>query len=127
MALMSGKRADRPTRRFGWACRGTFDLDSPPFDWGADYVKPNIPFNDLVIYEAAVRGFTAHQSSKLGPLAGSYLGVAAKIDHLKELGINAIELLPVRGTPRVFVTQAADVLFASLCRARRESKDCVPK
>jgi isoamylase len=51
----------------------------------------------LVIYEAAVRGFTAHESSKLGPLAGSFLGVAAKIHHLKELGINAIELLPVRG------------------------------
>jgi hypothetical protein len=85
--------------RFGWGCRGSFDLDSPPFDWGADYKKPNIPFNDLVIYEAAVRGFTAHESSKLGPLAGSFLGVAAKIDHLKELGINAIELLPVRGAP----------------------------
>jgi hypothetical protein len=82
----------------GWRarCRGTFDLDSPPFDWGVDYRKPDIPFHDLVIYEAAVRGYTAHESSKLGPLAGTYLGVAAKIEHLKQLGINAIELLPVR-------------------------------
>mmetsp|Transcript_49734 Transcript_49734/g.92667 ORF Transcript_49734/g.92667 Transcript_49734/m.92667 type:complete len:676 (+) Transcript_49734:119-2146(+) len=77
----------------GWW--GTFDLDSPAFDWGADYQKPNIPFQDLIVYEVAVRGFTAHESSKLGPLSGSYLGLASKIEHLKELGVNAVELLPV--------------------------------
>lgn len=59
--------------------RGTFDLDSPAFDWGADYQKPNIPFQDLIVYEVAVRGFTAHESSKLGPLSGSYLGLASKV------------------------------------------------
>ncbi|KAL5677654.1 hypothetical protein ACJX0J_013785, partial [Zea mays] len=51
---------------------------------------------DLVIYEMNVRAFTADESSKLGPaIRGSYLGVIDKIPHLLELGVNAVELLPV--------------------------------
>ena len=75
---------------------GTFDFETPSFDWGKDYERPNIPEQDLVIMELAVRSFTAHQSSGLDePLRGTFLGVASKVDHLKELGINAVELLPV--------------------------------
>mmetsp|Transcript_18211 Transcript_18211/g.21855 ORF Transcript_18211/g.21855 Transcript_18211/m.21855 type:complete len:773 (+) Transcript_18211:316-2634(+) len=75
---------------------GTFDLSSPEFDWGEDYEKPDVPWQDSVIYEMPVRAFTADGSSGLDPsIAGSYAGVAAKIDHLKDLGVTAVELLPV--------------------------------
>ncbi|KAF3339348.1 isoamylase 3 [Carex littledalei] len=75
---------------------GTYDFDSFPFDWGPDYNLPNIPENELVIYEMNVRAFTADESSGLDPdICGSYLGVIEKIPHLLELGVNAVELLPI--------------------------------
>ncbi|KAJ4761088.1 Glycogen debranching enzyme [Rhynchospora pubera] len=75
---------------------GTYDFESLPFDWGPDYKLPNIPENELVIYEMNVRAFTADKSSDLDPdICGSYLGVIEKIPHLLELGINAVELLPI--------------------------------
>ncbi|XP_052201670.1 isoamylase 3, chloroplastic isoform X2 [Diospyros lotus] len=75
---------------------GTYDLNSLPFNWGDNYKFPNIPEKDLVIYEMNVRAFTADESSGLDPrIRGSYLGVIEKIPHLLELGINAVELLPV--------------------------------
>ena len=63
------------------------------FDWEGD--RPlEIPMEDLVIYEAHVRGFTADESSGvLSP--GTYAGMMEKLDYLMYLGINAIELLPV--------------------------------
>lgn len=89
-------------RFFGDASRklskfyGTYDFDSLPFDWGDDYKPPNIPEKDLVIYEMNVRAFTVDKSSGLDPsIRGSYLGVIEKIPHLLELGVNAVELLPV--------------------------------
>ncbi|KAK7311648.1 hypothetical protein RJT34_09920 [Clitoria ternatea] len=75
---------------------GTYDFDSLPFDWGENYKLPNIPEKDLVIYEMNVRAFTIDESSGLDSnIRGSYLGVIEKIPHLLELGINAVELLPV--------------------------------
>ncbi|GJN33726.1 hypothetical protein PR202_gb22348 [Eleusine coracana subsp. coracana] len=75
---------------------GTYDFDSSPFDWGDDYCLPNLPETDLVIYEMNVRAFTADESSGLHQaVRGSYLGVIEKIPHLLELGVNAVELLPV--------------------------------
>ncbi|KAL5779792.1 hypothetical protein ACOSQ2_010529 [Xanthoceras sorbifolium] len=75
---------------------GTYDFDSLPFDWGNNYKLPNIPEKDLVLYEMNVRAFTSDESSGLDPdIRGSYLGVIEKIPHLLELGINAVELLPV--------------------------------
>ncbi|KAF6152133.1 hypothetical protein GIB67_031455 [Kingdonia uniflora] len=60
-------------------------------DFDADFGK-----KDLVIYEMNVRAFTADESSGLDPnIRGSYLGVIEKIPHLLELGVNAVELLPV--------------------------------
>ena len=38
--------------------RGTYDFESKPFDWGANYRRPNIPLKDLVIAELPVRLFT---------------------------------------------------------------------
>lgn len=75
---------------------GTFDFQSTPFDWGAGYQRPRLPQKDLVIYEVPVRTFTASPSSGLPELMrGTYAGFMAKIPHLKALGVNAVELLPV--------------------------------
>lgn len=75
---------------------GTYDFDSVPFNWGDNYKLPNIPEKDLVIYEMNVRAFTNDESSGLDPeMRGTYRGLIEKIPHLLELGINAVELLPV--------------------------------
>ena len=59
--------------------------------------KPNIPWRDTVIYEAHVRGLTKTLANVPEELRGTYAGVAhpATIEHLKALGITAIELLPI--------------------------------
>ncbi len=63
------------------------------FDWENDQ-SPQIPFSDLIIYEMHVRGFTQHPSSGVSN-PGTYLGLIEKIPFLKELGVNAIELMPI--------------------------------
>lgn len=63
------------------------------FDWG-DFRQPEIPFSDLVIYETHVRGFTRHPSSGVEH-PGTFAGLMEKIPHLKELGVNAVELMPI--------------------------------
>eukprot|EP00271_Cylindrocystis_brebissonii_P014372 TRINITY_DN35711_c0_g1_i1.p1 TRINITY_DN35711_c0_g1~~TRINITY_DN35711_c0_g1_i1.p1 ORF type:complete len:914 (-),score=89.55 TRINITY_DN35711_c0_g1_i1:950-3463(-) len=67
--------------------------DEDEFDWEGDS-PPKIPQKDLVIYEMHVRGFTRHRSSGVQH-PGTYLGLVEKLPHLKALGINAIELMPV--------------------------------
>ncbi len=64
-----------------------------PFDWQGD-TPPKTPLADTVVYELHVRGFTRHPTSKVGS-PGSYLGIIEKTDYLKELGISAVELLPI--------------------------------
>src|SRR5499425_1244353 len=63
------------------------------FDW-QDIVAPDLALEQLVIYEVHVKGFTAHSSSGVGS-PGTYLGFIDKIPHLKRLGINAVEFLPI--------------------------------
>lgn len=64
-----------------------------PFDWqGAHSIE--IPKNCLIIYETHVRGATIHQSSHV-KYPGTYLGLIEKIPYFKELGITALELLPI--------------------------------
>ncbi|XP_071725446.1 isoamylase 1, chloroplastic isoform X1 [Rutidosis leptorrhynchoides] len=62
------------------------------FDWEGD-LPLSFAQRDLVIYEMHVRGFTRHESSNTES-RGTYLGVVDKLDHLKELGVNCIELMP---------------------------------
>lgn len=69
-------------------------FDPPHFDWEEDS-PPNIPLNDLIIYEMHVRAFTQDASSRTNA-PGTFLGITEKIPHLIELGINAVELLPVQ-------------------------------
>jgi glycogen operon protein len=63
------------------------------FDWAEDHPL-QLPLEDLVIYEMHVRGFTAHESSGIHS-KGTFAGVVEKIPHLKKLGINCVELMPV--------------------------------
>lgn len=63
------------------------------FDWGI--TKPSIiPMEDLIIYEMHVRGFTKDSSSGVAH-PGTFHGIMEKIPYLKELGINAVELMPL--------------------------------
>ena len=63
------------------------------FDWGSE-PNPNIGLEDLVIYEMHVRGFTKDASSGV-KYPGTFAGVMEKIPYLKDLGVNAVELMPV--------------------------------
>lgn len=63
------------------------------FDWG-DMPQSNRTLSDLVIYELHVRNFTRHESSGVEH-KGTFNGLKEKIPYLKELGINAVELMPV--------------------------------
>jgi len=68
-------------------------VDNNSYEWNDD--KPlNIPLNKSVIYELHVKGFTVSPSSQVKH-PGTYRGIIEKIPYLKELGITAIELLPV--------------------------------
>lgn len=68
----------------------------PAFDWAGD-TPPHCPWNETVIYEVHVKGFTAQHPEILEDLRGTYAGLAhpAAIDYLKRLGVTAVELLPV--------------------------------
>lgn len=63
------------------------------FDWG-DFKQPKLPMEDLIIYELHVRGFTKDSSSGVS-FPGTFDGLKEKIPYLKELGINAVELMPI--------------------------------
>ncbi len=66
------------------------------FDWGDDR-PPAVPLADSLIYETHVKGFTQRHPDVAPELRGTYAGLAsaAAIDHLKSLGVTAVELLPV--------------------------------
>lgn len=55
---------------------------------------PNTPMEDSIIYEMHVRGFTRHPSSGV-TYPGSFAGIIEKIPYLKQLGVTAVELMPI--------------------------------
>jgi glycogen operon protein len=68
-------------------------IDVSDYDWQGD--RPlNRPMNEMVIYEMHVGGFTRHPSAGVGH-PGTFSAIVEKIPYLKELGITAVELLPV--------------------------------
>ncbi|MFI2436771.1 glycogen debranching protein GlgX [Streptomyces sp. NPDC018693] len=71
-------------------------VTDPAFDWGDDR-PPGKPYADTVIYEAHVRGLTRTHPDVPPELRGTYAGLAhpAVIGHLVELGVTAVELMPV--------------------------------
>lgn len=79
----------KPPDRFAY--RGRIVTDD--FDWESD--RPlEIPFQDLIIYEMHVRGFTHNPSSGVRQ-PGTFAGLRQKIPYLVELGVNCVELMPI--------------------------------
>ena len=86
--------ARQPGSNAGQAPLGVLPTQLCGFDWQDDHQPRH--GNDLVIYEMHVRGFTQHSSSGVSDLhRGTFLGIVDKIPYLKELGITAVELMPV--------------------------------
>ncbi|WMJ87554.1 alpha-amylase family glycosyl hydrolase [Anaerocolumna sp. MB42-C2] len=63
------------------------------FSWQGEWPL-HIPYSKLIIYKLHVRGFTRHPSSGVTN-GGTFLGVVEKIPHLKELGVNCLQLMPI--------------------------------
>ncbi|MEP7177551.1 MAG: glycogen debranching protein GlgX [Pseudonocardiales bacterium] len=74
------------------------------FPWGDDH-RPHVPWDDTVIYEVHLRGFTMQHPDIPPELRGTYAGLAhpAAVDYLHRLGITAVELMPIHH----FVTEPA--------------------
>ena len=70
-------------------------LDPSIYDWEGD-LHPRIPYSKSVIYEMHVGGFTRNSNSGIAESKrGTYAGLIEKIPYLQELGVTAVELLPV--------------------------------
>ncbi len=90
----SRQAACLPGTNAGQAPLGVLPTELCDFDWVGDR-QPRHDSN-LVIYELHVRGFTRHLNSGVPELhRGTFLGVVDKIPYLSELGITAVELMPV--------------------------------
>ncbi|WP_121012287.1 glycogen debranching protein GlgX [Saccharothrix australiensis] len=94
-----GYRFGKPHERNDQDSAGHVPLSvvvNPFFDWANDR-PPKTPYNETVIYEAHVRGLTMQHPEVPPRLRGTYAGLAhpAVIDHLKSLGVTAVELMPV--------------------------------
>jgi glycogen operon protein len=72
------------------------EVIDPAFSWGDDR-PPRTPWGDTVIYEAHVKGFTRAHPDVAEHLRGTYAGLASQpaIDHLRRLGVTAVELMPI--------------------------------
>lgn len=77
---------------FGEDRSEAYEIYEDNFEWQEDK-RPNVNYEDSLIYKLHVRGFTKHSSSKVKN-KGTYAGVVEKIPYLKQLGITAVELMP---------------------------------
>ena len=73
---------------------------SPYFDWDGGFGaenRPRTPYHETIIYEAHVKGLTARHPGVPAELRGTYAGLAhpVVIEHLKSIGVTAVELMPV--------------------------------
>jgi isoamylase len=86
--------AHAPGRNDAQACKSVV-CDDHNYDWQGD-TPLRRPFAQTVIYELHPRGFTQHPSSGVpDALRGRYAGLTRKLSHLRDLGVTAIELMPV--------------------------------
>lgn len=96
-------------RKSGRHSEGPCEIDSAPFaprslvvdsrfDWGGGESSPRTPWRETVIYECHVRGLSQLHPEVPAVDRGRYLGLAhdSVIDHLRRLGVTAVELLPVQ-------------------------------
>ncbi len=87
--------ACRPGENLETALRSVV-IRAPEYDWEGD-TPLRIPYAHSVIYEMHVGGFTRHESSAVpAEKRGTFAGVIEKIPYLKELGVTAVELMPVQ-------------------------------
>jgi glycogen operon protein len=99
-AVASGRKYDRNAARGpgdnAGACLKGVVIDPRAYNWGDD--EPlHRPLGDTVIYEMHVGGFTLHPISGVAPeRRGTFAGMIEKLPYLKDLGVTAIELLPVQ-------------------------------
>ena len=91
--IVSGRNVwgEKPDWSNEFQYRSKVALDD--FDWEGDQPLKT-PHNELIIYEAHVRGFTKDESSGV-KYRGTYAGLREKIPYLKDLGVTAVELLPI--------------------------------
>jgi glycogen operon protein len=90
----SREAAMHPGDNCAQALRGVV-VDPSAYDWEGD-APLSIPHTDSVIYEMHVGGFTRNPNSGVAPeKRGTYAGLIEKIPYLKQLGVTAVELLPV--------------------------------
>ncbi len=88
------RRAASPGANAAYAMKSVV-ADPTRYDWEGDTPLRH-PFAETIIYEMHVRGFTTHPSSGVAASRrGTYAGLIEKIPYLKDLGITAVELLPV--------------------------------
>jgi len=86
--------ARRPGSNWGRAPLSVLDSREPPFCW--EHEPPLRHQSDLVIYEMHVRGFTHRENSNVASQRrGTFAGVIDKIPYLQQLGVTAVELMPV--------------------------------
>jgi glycogen operon protein len=86
--------ASRPGDNCAQALRGVV-VDAAAYDWEGDQPLQR-PYSESIIYELHVGGFTRHPSSELPPeKRGTYAGLIEKIPYFQDLGITAVELLPI--------------------------------
>jgi glycogen operon protein len=91
-ALAGGEKWNGPRKKQAGFKRRCLVVDNH-FDWEDD--RPlQIPIQDSIIYEMHVRGFTQHPSSNVKH-PGTFAGIIEKIPYLLELGITAVELMPI--------------------------------
>ncbi len=86
--------ARRPGSNWGRSPLSVLDSREPPFRWEQE--PPLRHQSDLIIYEMHVRGFTHRENSGVAPdRRGTFAGVIDKIPYLQQLGVTAVELMPV--------------------------------
>ncbi len=112
-------RGDFGNNSSAGACKAIAARDT--FSWNDD-VSPRLSYQELILYKLHVRGFTRHPSAHVRH-PGTFAGVCEKIRYMKELGINAILLMPcydfdelcgsggIQGIPQLTDTMRAKGVF----------------
>ena len=69
----------------------------PNFDWKGESARKHVPWDDTILYELHVKGFTRRHPAVAEPLRGTYAGLGTRevLEHIRSLGVTSVELLPV--------------------------------
>lgn len=79
---------------WGKGAAGDSLIERLPFDW-ENVARPNLKKEELILYEMHIRGYTQSPTSEVEH-PGKFLGMLEKVPYLLNLGINAVELLPIQ-------------------------------